>query len=185
MLPGDSRPVNEKRGVPPPGRGTLAGPGAERRKAGAMTEDQWDNCTDPQEMLTFVHGRASDRKLRLLAVACMRQLPLPDERIDQIIRTSESYADGKAGWNDLSNARKQARLLAREVMRTGRVRAGFGAGFVEVAGTTAHPSPALAAQRLTRFYGGLPNTAPILRDLFGNPARTVTVDPALLAWNGG
>jgi hypothetical protein len=36
----------------------------------AVTEAEWDTCTDPQPMLEFLHGRASERKLRLFGVAC-------------------------------------------------------------------------------------------------------------------
>jgi hypothetical protein len=38
-----------------------------------MTEAEWLACTDPQAMLAFLKGRASDRKFRLLLVAFWRQ----------------------------------------------------------------------------------------------------------------
>ena len=47
-----------------------------------MNERDWSACTDPTVMLNHLRGRASERKLRLFAVACCRHIwdLLPDER---------------------------------------------------------------------------------------------------------
>ena len=37
-----------------------------------MTEQDWLTCTDPTPMLSFVQGKASERKMRLFLVACAR-----------------------------------------------------------------------------------------------------------------
>src|SRR3954447_23864988 len=44
------------------------------RGAWPMTEDEWLSCTDPTPMLAFLQagGRASDRKLRLFPISCVR-----------------------------------------------------------------------------------------------------------------
>jgi hypothetical protein len=63
-----------------------------------MTEQEWVACTDPERMLAFLRGRASDRKLRLLACACCRQRLwhlLPDERIRNAVEVTEAFVDGK------------------------------------------------------------------------------------------
>jgi hypothetical protein len=39
-----------------------------------VTEDRWLACTDPREMLEYVWGKATERKLRLFGVACCRRI---------------------------------------------------------------------------------------------------------------
>jgi hypothetical protein len=55
-------------------------------------------------MLAFLNGKASDRKLRLFAVACVqRVLPLlPEEPYRRIVQLAERYADGTAALKELA-----------------------------------------------------------------------------------
>ena len=39
-----------------------------------MTKAEWMACTDPAPMLRFLQGRVSERKFRLIALGCCRQL---------------------------------------------------------------------------------------------------------------
>jgi hypothetical protein len=70
-----------------------------------MTEQEWLACTDPKPMLESLQGKASDRKLRLFAVACCRHLqspwPSPPE-YNEFLEWAELFADGAASSEDLA-----------------------------------------------------------------------------------
>jgi hypothetical protein len=75
-----------------------------------MTESDWNRCTDPQKMLDFLRGNASERKLRLLACACCRRISylLPDHEHGKAIKVNERYADGLATRKEMTSARQAA-----------------------------------------------------------------------------
>jgi hypothetical protein len=71
-----------------------------------MTESEWLHATDPQVMLHFLGGKATDRKLRLIAVACCRGTLnwVRDERSRKAVEVAERFADGRAGREELDTA---------------------------------------------------------------------------------
>src|SRR4051812_17215932 len=75
-----------------------------------MTEVEWECSTDPDPMLRFVRGKASDRKLRLFACGCCRRVVRlsSDGRLLLAIESSERYAGGLATADDLLAAREAA-----------------------------------------------------------------------------
>ncbi len=64
-----------------------------------MTKAEWLTCDDPALMLIFLRGQASERKLRLFAVACCRRVwpALRDPRSRQAVQVAECYADLQCG----------------------------------------------------------------------------------------
>lgn len=78
-----------------------------------MTEADWHSSTDPAAMLAFFQqgGRASDRKLRLWACACVRRVwpLLPQGVTHEAVRLAEQFADGQATARDLGRVRKPGR----------------------------------------------------------------------------
>jgi hypothetical protein len=75
-----------------------------------MTEADWLTSADPQKMIEFIRGSASNRKLRLFAVACCRQLwrQVKDQRHREAIQAAEDFADGAISLKNLAAARSAA-----------------------------------------------------------------------------
>jgi hypothetical protein len=68
-----------------------------------MTEQEWLECADPNKMLGFLHGKASDRKLRLFAWACCRNasIGLSDELGPMMVDVAERFSDNQASREEL------------------------------------------------------------------------------------
>jgi hypothetical protein len=107
-----------------------------------MTEPEWNRCTDPQAMLDFLRAtdRASDRKLRLFAVACCR-------RIWHLLVAEEQHwhKDEAAFWR-----RCQEAVVLAERFADGE------ATEQELAAVTAYPRPALYDADAAMFAAELP-----------------------------
>lgn len=76
-----------------------------------MTEAQWLACDGPESMLSFLRGKASDRKMRLFICACVRRVwsVLDDKRSRRAVEVGERYADGQADAAELSATYQEAR----------------------------------------------------------------------------
>jgi hypothetical protein len=155
-----------------------------------FSEPHWLAWLDPQDLLSYLRGTASERKLRLFAVACcwdIRHL-LQDDRLREAIRVGEIYADGLASARELNDAFSAsekaiprvydgskyfyAACAARGVVEPNPWREGWNAHHVARCAKQAFPVQPGRQLRL-------------LRDVFGNPFRPATIDPVWLAWNGG
>src|SRR5690348_13952415 len=79
-----------------------------------MAKVKWQRLTDPQPMLSYLQGKASDRKLRLFACACCRRIwhLLPDNGSRRAVAAAEQYADGHIGDEGLNRHREAAQALA-------------------------------------------------------------------------
>jgi hypothetical protein len=82
-----------------------------------MTEAEWNISTRPDDMLECLRGggRASERKLRLFACACVRQVwhRVVEAASRQAVQAAEQYADGQIPLEALRTARAQASVSLR------------------------------------------------------------------------
>jgi hypothetical protein len=163
-----------------------------------MTEKEWLGCDDPRAMVEFLRGKASERKLRLFAVACCYRIwhLLPDKDCREAVQIAESFADGRGDVQQLRSVEAAGECYCdnREEVREERL--GYLAGgaifqlgqehlesqnVAEAAADTVtcsawgvDPVAAEAAKRDEAIA-----QCQLLRDVFGNPFRPVTLD---LAW---
>ncbi len=174
-----------------------------------MTEQEWLLCTDPQPMLEFLRGKASDRKLRLFAVGCSRRYlhMTRDPRVGEALMIAEEFADGRVGDEERSRARKAAQqaaqvrgVVARPDAPKSERRAASLAYYAaaRTAMEAAWNVPSLAVEVLVWSAGGYNVCdsqaikrsegvlqADLLRDVFGCPFRHLALDPRWLSWQDG
>jgi hypothetical protein len=139
-------------------------------------------------------GRASDRKLRLFAVACCRRLlhlRWPDT-VQESLEVAVRFADGQAGADDLRRAAADAARYGGGFplgLRAGAVVRACGPDAREAASATGQVVSALyvaagRSQSVRRAEAA--EHGDLLRCLFGNPFRVpATLGPAALSWNDG
>jgi hypothetical protein len=160
-----------------------------------MTEAEWLACADPQRMLEFLRGKASDRKLRLFACECSRRL-LGGlvTNFDEYLGWAELFADGEAGAEDLAAVGPEVAELRDEPAPgwfTGVARAVACAVRLPEADPFGVREATLEVFRYDRANRGdwegqqreaFASQAALLRDLAGPlPFRPATVAPGWLA----
>jgi hypothetical protein len=166
-----------------------------------MTEAEWLACTDPQVMLAYLRGRASERRLRLFAVSCCREIwnLFTDERIKQAVEAAERFSDGLMTADGMEKASFEAEDASNEAYHRGNgiLCSAGGAAILSAQGVgvpNLHDSmPSIIVNVVEAAEeAGLKTRAlmlseieKLLRDHLGNPFRPVALDPSWLAWNAG
>jgi hypothetical protein len=136
-----------------------------------MTEAEWFACDDPRKMLAGIRSLASDRKLRLFTVAFWRWESLATA-------FAESYQ------TKLSNALRYVETWAESGKRP-EVTFPDGFGWHPLLAQYAFDAANWTIRDKRRFITANPDKATdqqtlLLRDIFGNPFRPVTIDPSWL-----
>jgi hypothetical protein len=164
-----------------------------------MNEAEWDQCSDPRNMLEFLRdsGKASDRKLRLFVCGCCRRMwrLLRDERGRQAVEVAEQVVDGAAGAGEVASAaRNRRRSAALSAAEDALDRAAEAAICLDTfaashyAAFAAATAPDARGFRVFRAVRDAERAAQavLLRDIFGPlPFRPVHTDPSLLTKHDG
>jgi hypothetical protein len=139
-------------------------------------------------MLAFLResGKASERKLRLFAIACCRKVwrSLKDERSERAIEVLERWVDGQASRQELMAAHDAAWKAWGAPARTAVADAtavewdaGHAANAANHAAWASAGGSRADAQR---------SQAVLLRCIVGNPfCSSPAIAPAMLTWNDG
>ena len=154
-----------------------------------MTEAEWlaFSGAEPPPMMQFLRLLATDRKLTLFAVACCRRIAhlIGEEDCRRLVTVAEAFADGLATEQELGVAEERASLASR----------GKGSHALYAAIHVGRPYPTWLSIVFTYAAGAavvgdtdiVPQAqhhrneqAVLLRDIFGNPFRTVAADPVWL-----
>ena len=161
-----------------------------------MTGQEWLACTDPEPMLEFLRrGRASDRKLRLFGCACcrLRWNEYQKEGSKRAVEVSERFADGAASLDELRTAHEAAEPY--------QTKAGYYFPPASAASSEAperawefelpcEEEPYTGPRQVILVPPGwkgryLTTRSRLLHEIFGNPFRPVSIDPAVLTWHDG
>jgi hypothetical protein len=170
-----------------------------------MTEAEWNQCADVRPMLNFLRGKVSARKLRLFAVECCRRVlasrPPFDEDLEDGLLIAEELADGLIDQQEAQRKRSDfesisalsPKWLARSAVSAALDKEIYLAAecaaqhAVDHFGYVDEDRPSLmerilgfrqrSSRRRRSSRQCVFQPAPILREVFGNPFRPVTIAP--------
>jgi hypothetical protein len=162
-----------------------------------VTERQWHECGDPEKLLEHLKDKASDRKLRLFAVACCQHISrlIVEPASRPAVTAAEKLAEGETTEAKIWLVRDTADLAAGDEQAKGSYESRGAALFAldPVAYEAAKECAAAAVKAVFWSDDDMPEktranrqnaeqTAQValVRDIFGNPFRSVVLDRSWL-----
>jgi hypothetical protein len=172
-----------------------------------MTEAEWLAANYPYPMLKFLHAWACDRKIRLFGCACVRRVwhLNRDERLGPILLAVEDFADGLITADEMRPLHLLAAdigdgdddqspdpdgpsgSIACELMYASVVPLGHPFSYHGPSHRVGHSAAAAAASVASQGAGleefwrmkdvEFERQTVLVRDIFGNPFRPVTINP--------
>jgi hypothetical protein len=162
-----------------------------------MNEQHWLTCVKPEMMLAFLSGRASERKLLLLAAACCRRFATYASSFRRGLDAIEGYVDGRIYQSELLNAWEPDRNQSWDQLDELDSRMRYFGHLFELQLEGWRPSENIPEilqwcrrDKITESNEDAAESTEeqaqcdLIRDVIGNPFRQVHVDPAWLKWNG-
>ena len=147
-----------------------------------MTEDEWLRCEHPLRLLESIQA-SNQRKLRAFAVACCRRILsfIDDSRMIAALDSAEQFLDGKVSSNLLAEHHRAASGSYDVVKHEQAWTAIWCASRPDVGWNVS--SHAVQVLEFEKWDSESSAHCDLLRDIFGNPFRPVTLDPAWLTSN--
>ncbi len=140
-----------------------------------MTEAEWQSSTHKMSMLLLLRGRVSERKLRLTGCAyCRGVWPLLGKASRRAVVLGEELADRPVG-EEHREAVVRAAIQSLSNCATIQSERQFAA---DIAYRVAINDGWYAVEWTMGNWDELPGGERIIRDIFGNPFRPVSCDPA-------
>jgi hypothetical protein len=165
-----------------------------------MTELEWQNTAEPERMLDFLKDKASGRKFRLFACACVREVGhfLADPRSRKAYFVAERLVEGVASDAERYAASFGAEWAWKEARGPAKLAAAMNAARLLIGSVRCMRSGWEVARSVAEAvqgagYGGLkewqdevrPQQCDLVREVFGNPFDPRAFDPAWAQRNDG
>ncbi len=155
-----------------------------------MTEEEWLELTDWKPLVAYLRVKKRERKVRLLSCACCWQFGcgLLNPEFADAIATAEHFADKLTPKAALKRARRKVCQVRHSLDQHELSKQWIGLWLAEVA--TSENAAFGVIEEILRLeaegFLGLdkkPALKTILRDIFGNPFRPITLDHHWLTSN--